>query len=203
MKKLDLSYVSSLVKRAQDNDSDAFAELYVITYKQQYMFARNYLRDDYLAQDAVQDVYILALKNIEKLKERKVFPAWLKQINLRVCYDIARKQKDRVSENTDDQLLETIPDDSTANDPEAQTLKLFESRDLNNALEKLPPNEKEALLLKYSADMKFDEIAQTMNISISSVTRFLSRGKEHLSEIMEEGGIQDEKQKYKTNKLLH
>ena len=36
-----------------------------LTYRQQYQFARNYLHDDDLAQDAVQEIYILALKNIK------------------------------------------------------------------------------------------------------------------------------------------
>ena len=187
MEKLDHAYVSSLVKRAQENDSDAFAELYVLTYKQQYIFARNYLRDDYLAQDAVQEVYILALKNLQKLKERKVFPAWLRQINLRVCYDMARKQKDHPEETPDDEVMEAIADESTSSNPEARTEKLFENRDLNNALNQLPLEEKEALLLKYSAEMKFDEIAQTMDVSVSSVTRYLNRGEARLAKILKGG----------------
>jgi RNA polymerase sigma-70 factor (ECF subfamily) len=188
MEKLSPAYVASLVKRAQENDSDAFAELYIMTYKQQYLFARNYLRDDYLAQDAVQEVYILALKNIQKLKERKVFPAWVRQINLRVCYDMARKLKEHPEDQPDEEVFESIPDESPSNDPEARTMHLFENQDLNNALGKLPLEEKEALLLKYSAGMKLDEIAGTMNVSVSSVTRYLSRGQQHLSKIMKEGG---------------
>ncbi len=59
------SYIAALVKRAQEDDSDAFAELYVLTYRQQYQFARNYLHDDDLAQDAVQEIYILALRILQ------------------------------------------------------------------------------------------------------------------------------------------
>jgi RNA polymerase sigma-70 factor (ECF subfamily) len=188
MEKINPAYVASLVKRAQENDSDAFAELYLMTYKQQYLFARNYLRDDYLAQDAVQEVYILALKNILKLKERRVFPAWIRQINLRVCYDMARKLKEHPEEQQDDEVMNEIADENISNNPEASTMRLFENQDLNNALNKLPLEEKEALLLKYSAEMKFEEIAKTMNVSVSTVTRYLNRGEQHLTKIMTEGG---------------
>ena len=180
------SYIAALVKRAQEDDSDAFAELYVLTYRQQYQFARNYLHDDDLAQDAVQEIYILALKNITKLKERKVFVAWLRQIGLRVCYDMARKRPKITEEDDDEEKMLNIADDHVFANPETQALKMFASRDLNKALEQLPGKERETLLLRYSAEMKSEDIARTMNMSVSSVTRYLRRREEHLRKIMKE-----------------
>lgn len=187
MERLNHTYIASLVRRAQENDSDAFAELYMMTYRQQYLFARNYLRDDYLAQDAVQDIYILALKNINKLKERKVFIAWLRQISLRVLYDLAKKRKSEPDTSDDEEVLNSIADENISGNPEKKVLQIFENRDLSEALNTLPLNEKEALLLRYSADMKFEEIAKTMNVSISTVTRLLKRGTGHLKKIIGEG----------------
>jgi len=63
---------------------------------------------------------------------------------------------------------------------------MFASRDLNKALEQLPGKERETLLLRYSAEMKSEDIARTMNMSVSSVTRYLRRGEEHLRKIMKE-----------------
>lgn len=63
MESLDYKYIANLVTRAQAGDSDAFAELYAATYQRVYMFSYRYLRDEYLAQDALQETYILALKN--------------------------------------------------------------------------------------------------------------------------------------------
>ena len=54
MEDLNFLYLSSLVRKAQVGDSDAFAEIYALTYKKQYNFACHYLRDEYLAQDVVQ-----------------------------------------------------------------------------------------------------------------------------------------------------
>lgn len=61
---LDYDYLAKLVERTQMGDSDAFAELYTATYQKQYRFAYQYTKDSYLAQDILQDVYILVLKNI-------------------------------------------------------------------------------------------------------------------------------------------
>ena len=64
MTELDFKYLAELVLRAQEGDSDSFAELYVATYQQQYRFSYRYLQDEFLAQDALQETYILALKNL-------------------------------------------------------------------------------------------------------------------------------------------
>ena len=84
MKDMNIPYIAGLVIRAQHSDSDAFAELYALTYNKVYNYTRHYLRDDFLAQDAMQEVYILALKNIGKLNDPTVFIAWLN----RICFHV-------------------------------------------------------------------------------------------------------------------
>lgn len=59
---LDHMYIAALVTRIQNNDSNAFAELYALTYQKEYNFACNYLKDPVLAQDALQETYIRAYK---------------------------------------------------------------------------------------------------------------------------------------------
>lgn len=92
METLDYKYIAKLVSRAQIGDSDAFAELYAATYKRQYLYAYRYLKDEYLAQDALQETYILALKHLADLKDPTLVISWLNQINFRICYNLHRKQ---------------------------------------------------------------------------------------------------------------
>ena len=93
MSALDYNYVANLVVNAQLGDSNAFAELYAATYQREYHFAYCYLRDEHLAQDALQETYIIALKNISKLKDPMLVIAWLNQINFRVCFHLHKKQE--------------------------------------------------------------------------------------------------------------
>lgn len=90
---LDYNYLADLVVNAQNGDSDAFAELYAATYQKQYHFAYSYLKDEYLAQDALQETYILALRNLSKLRDPMLLIAWLNQINFRVCFHMYKKQE--------------------------------------------------------------------------------------------------------------
>lgn len=70
MAELDYDYIAKLVRKTQAGDSDAFAELYAATYKKQYYFTYQYVKDSYLAQDILQDVFIFVKKytHIEKSK---------------------------------------------------------------------------------------------------------------------------------------
>lgn len=176
------TYIAELVRRAQENDNDAFAQLYAMTYEVQYAFTRKYLRDDYYAQDAIQEVYILALKNIKKLKEPKYFNTWLRQINFRICYDMAMERKKR--NMSGDKELEEVVDKSTASNPEEMVLKTLERENLKQALMHLTAKERNVIILKYIKNMKLKDIAAYMGCSISSVTRYLNRGYKNMRELM-------------------
>ena len=132
METLDYKHIANLVSRAQSGDSNAFAELYAATYQRQYLYAYRYLKDEFLAQDALQETYILALKNLIKLKDPTLVISWLNQIL------------------------------------------------------KLPFTESQVIIMKYYQDLKLNEIAQLMDISRSSVKRYLASGREHLAKVLQQ-----------------
>lgn len=177
MDSLDYKYIAQLVTRAQVGDSDAFAELYAATYQRQYLYSLKYLRDEYLAQDALQETYILALKNLTKLKDPTLVISWLNQINFRVCYNMHLKQQRYNQEmNVTDEDFENVVSDGSdqANATPEDSVVLVDSRRyLINQILKLPFTESQVILLKYYRNMKLEEIAQLMDISRTSVKRYL------------------------------
>lgn len=185
MKELNVQYLAGLVIRAKKNDSDAFAELYALTYNRVYNYSRHYLRDDFLAQDAMQEVYILALKNLNKLNDATLFLAWINRISFHVCYDMSQKlgQGNHVF---DPEILDIIEDNHPEADPESHMQKKDECKRLTEALESLPFHEKQVLTMRYYNNMKLEEIADAMDISRSSVKRYIASGQEHLKFIMKE-----------------
>lgn len=193
MQNLDYKYIAALVSRAQSGDSDAFAELYAATYQRQYYFAWRYLKDEYLAQDALQETYILALKSLTKLKDPSLVVAWLNQINFRVCYNLALKQKCYNDElGFSDQEIENrgfaVTDTSASSDshnPEDFIVQIDSEEYIMNQILKLPFTESQVILLKYYQNMKHDEIANLMDISKSSVKRYLKSGQERLAKMLQ------------------
>lgn len=178
MAELDYKYIEDLVDRAKSGDSDSFAELYAATYQKQYLFSYCYLKDEFLAQDALQETYILALKNLGTIRDSKLFVSWLNQINFRVCFAIANRQKKWNAEMAafDDQIenrasLDTGPEDHAVNVDHKQYV-------LEQVMA-LPASESQVIFLHYYKDMTIDEISYMMEISKSTVKRYLASGKKH------------------------
>lgn len=198
MPALDYNYLAELVISAQDGDSDAFAELYAATYQKQYQFACSYLKDEYLAQDALQETYIIALKELAKLKDPMLVVAWLNQINFRICFQLYKKQK-----RFDKEMYEYHGTDSdqeyrstdskidgfsspASDNPEDVVVKVDSREYIMKQILKLPFTEAQVIILRFYRNLKYGEIAKLLEISQSSVKRYLNSGKEHLANVLKQ-----------------
>lgn len=180
MPELNHQYLAGLVMRFKLRDMDAFAELYKLTYNKVYSYAWHYLRDEYLAQDALQEVYVAAYRNIDKLSDPTLFVAWLNRISFHVCYDIQQKQINH-RDFADPELLELVRDENPSSNPEALALYANEIQRLHQAMDELPFHERSVLVMRFYNDMKLEEIASAMNLSRSTVKRYIASGKDHLA----------------------
>ena len=182
MEVLDYKYLGDLVVKAQAGDSNAFAELYSATYEQQYRYAYKYLRDEFKAQDALQETFVQVLKNIKKLKEPDLFIAWINRINFRVCYDMQKKEENsRVVYGDYDDLIARTPDYNT---PESEVVEVDTEKFIMNQVMSLPLAESQAILMKYYQNMGTDDIAEALNVSRSTAKRYLKSGRERLEVLL-------------------
>ena len=178
----DHAYIASLVKRAQVGNSEAFTELYGLTYNHIYNYAVRYLKDEHLAQDAVQETYITAFKNLKGIKDPSLFVAWLNQINFHTCYDMCKKLNSLYGRIDPDQL-EITKDENIEHNPEDFFEKNDEIKKLHDAIDNLPFHEKQVIVLRYYNEMKLEDIAKVLSISRSTVKRYLQSAKEKLSTV--------------------
>ncbi|MDY5775953.1 MAG: RNA polymerase sigma factor, partial [Lachnospiraceae bacterium] len=148
MKELNTQHITNLVLRARQNDSNAFAELYAMTYNKVYNYARHYLRDNYLAQDATQEIYILVLKNLSKLNDPTLFIAWLNRISFNVCFDMQKKLKTFDCQTFEPEFLEILEDNHPYSNPEEVFRKNDECQHLMEALEHLPFQERQVIVMR-------------------------------------------------------
>ena len=168
---LDYDYIAKLVRKTQEGDSDAFAELYTATYQSQYRFAYQYVKDPYLAQDILQEVYILVLKNLDTLKNPRLFVSWLHQITFRICFDTWQKRKrqeqelDYISSGQTSDFSESFSDIMT--NPEKHILKKDAKARLMQAIQSLPPQYSQAIIMRYYNNMSIEDIAVAMDYSRS------------------------------------
>ena len=82
------------------------------------------------------------------------------------------------------EILDIVQDPHPDTNPELHYQQKDEYSRLTDALEQLPFNEKQVLIMRYYNDMKLEEIAAAMEISRSSVKRYIASGQEQLKASM-------------------
>lgn len=125
-------------------------------------------------EDIVHDVFLKIHDRIETLKEPDKLPAWIYQIARNSIIDSYRKNHQIV--NSADLLEIEQPESISA--PEDL------SRVVQSMIEKLPPQDKEALLLSDFQGMKQAEMAQLLGISLSGAKSRVQRARKKLKELL-------------------
>ena len=163
MSGLDIQYIADLVLQAQEGDSNAFAELFAATHQKQYAFAHSYLRDDFLAQQALQRAYIQALQQITRLREPALFAVWLNQLTLQACFD----------------LQITAPAQQNSTDPlrmENRMISIDGHACSVRQVLTLPFSEAQTILLSRLCSMRAGAIASLLEIPKRDVRRYIASG---------------------------
>lgn len=177
---LNYEYYAYLAKCIRKHDSNAFTELYHHTYKDIYRYAWYILKDEHLAQDAMQEIYISVYKNISMLKEDRLLYSWMRQITYHICCDFLRKPSNVREDSTDfseDQQMNRLADETDHFQP-------VHDRDLSEkmhaSLKHLPVPVQQAFLLRFTYELKLEEISDFLNCSLSTVKRHLKAAQKHL-----------------------
>ena len=168
----------NLVKLIFLNNEKAFEELLRRYENQLYMFCVIVLKEKSEAEDIVQETFLRFYKSLESIDPEKNIKAFLFRIAKNLCIDFLRKKKPVYTDN-----LQEISDSSH---PLNLICRTLDQKILYNALKKLPDIQKEAIILKYKADMKYSEIARVLNKSESAVESILVRAKKKLKENLKE-----------------
>lgn len=141
------------------NDA-VISEILTINYAMFYRIAFSYVRSEADAQDIVQESAYKAIYFSGKLKNPEYARTWICRIVINEAVSFLRKRKKEQTEPIDKELAGREAEDMT---------------DLRNALEKLQPEEKTVIILRYFEDMKLEEIAEVCEESLSTIKSRLYR----------------------------
>jgi len=135
-----------------------------------------YLRDRSLAEDAVQETFIKAYRALDSFRGESSEKTWLMRIAMHICCDINRTGWFRFMNR---EITPEMFVDQAAPPPEER------DEELATAVMKLPRRLREVILLYYYQGMNVNEIADALNLSHSSVSGRLKRGREKLKNMLE------------------
>jgi RNA polymerase sigma-70 factor (ECF subfamily) len=145
-----------LVERAQLGDRAAFDSLVAASLDRSYAIAFRILRDAGRAQDATQQAYLAAWRDLPGLREPGRFEAWLRRLVVRACYAEADRERRWAAG------VRLIPAD-TATVPDTATA-LADAGELERAFRRLKPDERAVLVLHHYLGIPLTEIAETLDI---------------------------------------
>lgn len=138
-----------------------------------------YLRDPYLAEDAVQDTYLKVWRHYQGFEGRASEKTWITRIAINTCKSyLASAWRQRVEMTEVTQVLEEGLQESRG-DRDAYE-KLNNTIDLMKEIMKLKDKYRLAILLYYYQELSVPEIARIMGRQQSTVFTLLKRGREQL-----------------------
>lgn len=149
----------SLVGLCKKGNEKAQFELYKLYSKSMYNVALRMTGDRGTAEDILQDAFIKAFSEINKIKDEKAFGGWLKRIVINCCIDEARKKRVSFSfnETLSGQHFEIAEEVEDFTNPEV----------LNHLIKKLPDGARQILVLHALEGLKHAEIGKQLGISRS------------------------------------
>lgn len=161
MKRSKTHFINLLRKR----DEEAFKEVYYTHSEKLYSVAFQILKDDVLAQEVVQESFIVLWKNLEELSCDSNLWSYLYVVARRNCLNKLRQLSVSMKYvNEAREILET-PSTFVFNKLESVELQLI----INNCLDQLPPKQREVFQMSREEGKTHIEIAQELNLSPHTV----------------------------------
>jgi RNA polymerase sigma-70 factor (ECF subfamily) len=162
-----------LIALVAEGDEAAF-ELIVARFQAPALRATyRFLGNSHEAEDIAQEAFLRVYRNARLYKPVASFRTWFFVILGNLCRDAARK-KTRIYEGD-------LPEDVLSEDDPTRSLERREKeRAVQNALLKLAPNQRLALILCYYEGLSYMEAAQSLNLSVKALESLLVRAKRAL-----------------------
>jgi RNA polymerase sigma-70 factor (ECF subfamily) len=174
----------ALVALVARGDETAFAELYDRIGRVAYGLAYRVLRDDRLAEDAVQEGFLAAWRTAGAFRaERAKASTWVLTLVHRRAVDLVRREERRRAEPLDESAREAAAVERGTD--EAAWLR-FERERVQAALQQLPDAQREAIELAYYGGFSQAELAERLGVPLGTIKSRMFAGLARLRELLDD-----------------
>jgi RNA polymerase sigma-70 factor (ECF subfamily) len=130
------------------------------------------------AQDASQEAWIRAWRNIENFRGDSAFSTWLYRITVNTCLSVRRKESRRREREYSGDELPFLPEPRGGDaDPEAASLGAQRREELLAALDHVRAEHRAALVLRHMEGLSYAKIAQILEVPDGTAKGWVSRGR--------------------------
>lgn len=178
----------ALLLRSGRGDTDAFGELVRRYQKMVFNVAYRLMGTQSDAEDAAQEAFLRAFRALDRFEVDRPLAPWLKRITTNLCLNILQSAHERsslsvvdVSRPGEDPV--TMDKWQTPNPTPEQTVVAEQQADaVRSAILTLPPRYRAVIELRHFQGMRYDEIAETLERSVSNVKSDLFRARKLLAQ---------------------
>ena len=175
----------ALVLLAARSEQSALAELYDRYARTAYALALRVLRDEALAEDAVQEAFLSVWRTASRfVPERGRASTWILTLVHRRAVDVVRREERRRADS-----LERVPEQGGGSVDEDAWLRLQRER-VREALRQLPDAQREALELAYYGGFTQSELAERLGQPLGTIKSRMFAGLTRMRELLGDPGME-------------
>lgn len=182
---------AKFIALCQGGDPNALRELFDRYHKKVYRVAYGMVRHREDALDIVQEVFIKLYRSIKGFKGESRLSTYLYRMTVNTSIDHIRKMgRPGVSSLEEEEGFQP-PEDGEKRPDRIFLYKELEGK-VNEALARIPPDQRTAIVLREVEGLSYDEMAETMKCSVGTVMSRLHYGRKKLQELLK-GYLRQEK----------
>lgn len=168
-----------LIQAAAKGDTESFNRLCEQYYPIIVAICYSQLSDRSLAEDATQEAFFAAFRNLSKLKKADYFGKWLVRICRNIAADMAKAKKKEALISTKD--CDSIPKEQNEQDDHVEAVKKI--------IAELPVKVREIIYLRFYNQMSYQEIGNLLGISQQAVNGRIRRAKKIIAKELHHQGF--------------
>ncbi len=175
---------NDLVRTFKSGDHTAFEKIVLKYQDRVYNLCYRFLGDKQEAEDSAQEVFIKVYRALNRFKEKSSFYTWLYRIVMNTCKNRVksleyRRAKTRVSIDDDQEKgEETFSAVTDKNELPDENLEQREKMiRIQEAIDKLPPDQKTVVILRDVEGLSYEEIADITKTRLGTIKSKLSRAR--------------------------
>ncbi len=182
---------NELIESFQAGNTRAFDTLIDRYQEKIYTTILFMVKDSYLAEDLIQEIFIKIIDNIKQKKyaEEGKFLPWALRISHNYCIDHFRKVKrtPTIKTSDDQDIFEVIK--NTEHSADYKMTRSQTHQNIQALVDLLPEEQREIIVLRHYANLSFKEIATMTNCSINTALGRMRYGLINLRKMMNERGL--------------
>ena len=176
--------------KARQGDKEAFGLLIGAYQTPVYNLAYRMLNNSGEAEEAAQEAFIRAYTRLESYNPEHKFSTWMLSITSNYCIDLIRKRRALLLSIDEPLPAHPALQSEKSKGPESQMVTNEQQEMVQELLQELPEDYRQAVVLRYWYEMSYDEIAEVMNTTVSAIKSRLFRARRLLAEVGMANGLQ-------------